>query len=709
MTPRALVARLALATVLCTSTAALAGGTKSLRYTSYREFDAEGTKGVLISSLGELSAGFNSRKIAMKVPFVRSSVTAPDGTVYLGTGDQGEIWAYAQKGGLRLLAKIDTPVISTLAWGPDGKLYAGTVADGRVVAVDPANGSWKQIAQLGKKGEGHVWALAFDPRSKALWAGTGPKGELYVIENGSARMMWSSTEKHILSVQVANDGSGALYVGSGEHAILYRVEKDGRSRVLHAFAADEIHSIFEKNGSLFIAVNEFSGGGSPFGGMGGSRITFGPSTPSVPAKAPLPRMGSRSGKGAIFRWDPDGRIDQLYAAPDTWLAGVYVEPNGEVLAAAGGQGRVYLVKTDRTVFTAYEFPERQVLVMELKGPVKLFGTGDQGTLHLVEPGPAKPSIFTSKVFDASFPTRFGALRWSGAGKITFELRSGNTAKPDKTWSGWGKLEGVTFLGEIGSGRVRANDVRYLQWRVSFGSDRALLRHLTLYYLQQNQRPRLTEVTIGDGAAGGAPSGFGGFGGFGGPPTPAASRPPKSTLVKIRWKVENPDGDTLNYKLFVREEKDPVWKPLGGPEPMIGKVEFDWQTEAIPDGHYLAKVIVSDEPSNPKGRALVSELVSAAPYLVDNRKPEVAGLEVRYPFLAGRARDSYSVLTELAYSIDGGDWVPFYPSDGIFDGTAKTFNVRLPDNLVAGQHTVAVRTADEANNLGVAQVTFRVGK
>jgi hypothetical protein len=76
---------------------------------------------------------------------------------------------------------------------------------------------------------------------------------------------------------------------------------------------------------------------------------------------------------------------------------------------------------------------------------------------------------------------------------------------------------------------------------------------------------------------------------------------------------------------VREEKDPVWKPLGGPEPMVGKVEFDWQTEAIPDGHYLAKVIVSDEPSNPKDRAITSELVSATPYLVDNRKPEVTGL------------------------------------------------------------------------------------
>ena len=176
MIPRTLAVCSALAAVLCTSAPVLAGGTKSLRYTTYREFDHEGTNGVLISSLGELSAGFNSRKVDMKVPFVRAAVTAPDGTVYLGTGDQGEVWAYTAKAGLRKVAKIDTPVISTMALGPDGKIYCGTVADGRVIAVDPGSGSWKQVVQLGKKKEGHVWALAWDAGRNVLWAGTGPKG-----------------------------------------------------------------------------------------------------------------------------------------------------------------------------------------------------------------------------------------------------------------------------------------------------------------------------------------------------------------------------------------------------------------------------------------------------------------------------------------------------------------------------------------------------
>ena len=55
-------------------------------------------------------------------------------------------------------------------------------------------------------------------------------------------------------------------------------------------------------------------------------------------------------------------------------------------------------------------------------------------------------------------------------------------------------------------------------------------------------------------------------------------------------------------------------------------ELDWNTEAIPDGNYLVRVVASDERSNPREDALDAELVSP-PYLVDNRRPEVVGLAV----------------------------------------------------------------------------------
>jgi hypothetical protein len=177
------------------------------------------------------------------------------------------------------------------------------------------------------------------------------------------------------------------------------------------------------------------------------------------------------------------------------------------------------------------------------------------------------------------------------------------------------------------------------------------------------------------------------------------------MVRLRWKVENADEDELVYRLFFREESEVNWKPLGGPEPLT-KTEWEWNTEPIPDGNYVIKVVASDERANPKEEALEHAFTSS-PFLVDNRKPELAEVKVSYPFAAGRARDSFSPITELAYSIDGGDWQPFSPRDGIFDDPVEDFSVKLTAGLSAGAHSLAIRAVDAADNLGAVQVTFRV--
>src|SRR5207237_3359761 len=127
--------------------------------------------------------------------------------------------------------------------------------------------------------------------------------------------------------------------------------------------------------------------------------------------------------------------------------------------------------------------------------------------------------------------------------------------------------------------------------------------------------------------------------------------PRSPLVKLRWHVENSDEDELIYRVYFREEGESNWKPIGGPEPLT-RTELDWNTESIPDGNYVIKVVASDERSNPKEEALDSSLVST-PFLVDNRKPELSGTKVDYPVISGRAVDSFSPIAELAYSVDGG--------------------------------------------------------
>jgi hypothetical protein len=395
----------------------------------------------------------------------------------------------------------------------------------------------------------------------------------------------------------------------------------------------------------------------------------------------------------VYRVDPDGRVEQLHALADGYFTALHVDADGNLFAASGSGGKVYLIRPDRTVITALDLPERQVLTLAFSGPERVLGTGDAGAAYRVGSEPPKDAHYVTKVLDAQFPSRWGNVRWSGKGGLTVESRSGNTAHPDKTWSAWQAPPRVEKLPEGGVGRLASPPGRYLQLKVGFAGAGALLRDVTAYYQPQNQRARVTEIALGDDPPAKRPSVI------------ARTQKARSPLVRVRWKTENPDDDDLVYRVYFREESELNWKAMGGPEPLT-RAEYEWNTESIPDGNYLVKVVASDERANPKEEALEHAFTSA-PFLVDNRKPELSAIKVTYPTAQGRAQDSFSTVSELAYSVDGGEWQPLQPKDGVFDDTVEDFVIKLPPGLAAGAHSLAIRAVDAADNVGATQVTFRV--
>src|SRR5262245_52508252 len=213
--------RLALLAALLPVTA-LATTTRSFRVTSYADFDAGEAKGVLISSLGEITTGFATKRLDIPVAFVRSSIEGPGGVVYLGTGDQGELWAW-EKGKLRKIAKLGEAVeITSLAIGGDGTVYAGTAPGGKVWAV-----KGNSVRELCKLDADHIWSLEWDGAKKTLYAGTGSAGKLYAVEvaSGKSRLLWESGQKHLRSLVRGDDGG--LWVGTGDEAVLFHVMPDG--------------------------------------------------------------------------------------------------------------------------------------------------------------------------------------------------------------------------------------------------------------------------------------------------------------------------------------------------------------------------------------------------------------------------------------------------------------------------------------------------
>lgn len=701
--------------LLCTciiSSPAAAGGTRAWRITSYKEFDEGEATGVLLSSLGEATSGFSASRIDVNESVVYSSATGADGSIYIGTGDQGVVYVH-QKGKLRKLAKLDAILVSSLAAGPAGVVFAGTMPGGRVFAID-RDGKVRELAKLDAE---HVWGLSYDEAKQTLYAATGPAGRLFAIDVARLdrpaigrrdRQIYDTGEKHLLSLTRTDDG--ALLAGSADQAILYRITPtaSGASvQALHDFEGDELRAIARRGNVVYVAVNAFQSSSAaappstgPLAPRGTKMVLPSPPATATPSTtATMTR--DRKGRGAVYRVDPDGRVEQLHALADGYFTALYVEPNGNVWASSGSNGRVYLIRPDRTVITALDLPERQVLTLAFdataqnhgNGPSGLLGTGDAGALYRVSPDPPKDAHYVTRVFDAQFPARWGNLRWGGSGQLALETRSGNTSHPDKTWSAWAGPQRLEKLPDGAVGRVVSPGGRYLQVRANFGAPRTLLRDLTVYYQPQNQRPRIAEITVGDEPSARHVSAF------------ARGAKPRSPVVKLRWRIENPDDDDLIYHLFFREESEGNWKPIGGPEPLT-RTDYEWNTESIPDGNYVVKVVVSDERSNPREETLEHSLTST-PFLVDNRKPELSEVRINYPAATGRAHDSFSAISELAYSVDGGDWQPFAPKDGIFDEPNEEFSVKLPATLSSGTHSLAIRAVDAADNVGAVQLNFRV--
>jgi hypothetical protein len=206
--------------------------------------------------------------------------------------------------------------------------------------------------------------------------------------------------------------------------------------------------------------------------------------------------------------------------------------------------------------------------------------------------------------------------------------------------------------------------------------------VTVYYLPTNQRPVLTEVTAA---------------------SPASES--RSPTVRLNWKVENPDNDSLRYRVRYRGDGENSWRGLLRNSDYTTSTNLEWNIEGLPEGFYRVSVEATDEASNADGDALTDRRESE-PVLIDTRAPTVTA-RVEGGRVLGDARDGASSITRVEVSFDTHEWRPARAADGVFDERDESFEARTPAGLPPGEHTVAVRAYDEAGNMGVGSGVLRI--
>ncbi len=736
-----------------------AAGTSVWEMSTYKDFAAGTFQNVSLSREGRVSIGPELKTVfASEQPLVWSVARAPDGSVYLGTGHRGRVFRVDRAGKSSLFWTANELEVFGLAVGADGSAYAGTSPDGKIYKIDPAG----KAAEFFDPQSKYIWSLAFGSDG-ALFVGTGDRGKIFRVDRaGKGELYFDTRQSHVTSLTV--DPKGALLAGSDPNGILYRITGKDQAFVLYDSPLAEIRDIqIAPDGMIYAAA---MGGAaskvSQIGAAGGGDMTMAPMMQSITVTAsPLqagpqlpkpqgeagkqqqqpgatpggaaPQAVSLSGgqKSALLRIAPDNTVETLWTSNEENVYAVLPQPSG-VLFSTDDHGRIYRLELGRQATLVAQTGEEETTRL-VPGPEGLLvATSNLGKLYRLGDAPAAAGSYEAPVRDAGTVARWGKLSWRAqlpAGtSIEFATRSGNSGRPDQTWSEWSKP-----LRNADGEPLTSPNARYIQWRAQLrgpGGRTPVLESVSLAYLPQNSAPVIKSIMViptqVSSTKSSAPSSSAAAGGAStadfsitvtdtgavttstnpGTQTAALSRgATQSQATSISWQAEDPDGDKLTAQVYFRGEGENEWKLI---KENLSESYVTLDADALADGVYQVKVVVSDAQSNPQASAREAEMISA-PFLIDNTPPIVRHTRIERSgdrvIVKFEAQDAASMLRRAEYSLDAGPWTPVYSDDGIIDSKSESFSVGL-EKLKPSEHLVTLRVIDSAGNAGLAKAVVR---
>jgi len=672
-------------------------------------------------------------------PYIFSMVRDKAGNLYLGTGHEGKVFKVDPQGKGSLYFQPKELDVFALALDANDTLYVGTSPDGKVYKVTGPS----QATECFNSEDKYIWSLLFDDAGN-LYVGTGARGIIYKVDrSGKKSTFYDSDDNHVMSL--TRDSAGNLLAGTSPGGLLLRINPQGKAFALLDSTMEEIRSLaVDRFGTIYAVASSAKGPQPPAKTDIPLEITGG-ALPIVTVQALSSLAADRAKesktavtapggereaagmKSSIYAVSSDGGAETIYTSKDLMIYDALVREDGSLLAAAGGKGRLLSIDTAKQVTVVTDSPEEQITRLVVGADAVYAAGSNQGKVYKLQRQAAQAGHFESRVLDAKTIATWGRISWrvtgSPPGNIELTSRSGNTEKPDSSWSDWSPA----YTNASGQAMTSPR-ARYLQWRASFkrGTGTAeVLEKVQISYLQQNVRPQVVSINLlpygvalqksisiptgtltlpSTGAEG--PS-------LNAPRERGKERlplPPRQVLQPgaqaFQWKATDDNEDTLEYSLYFKGEGESDWKLL---EKKLTDTFFTLDGASLPDGVYTVKVVADDAPSNAFGKSLIGELVSK-PFVISNTTPlvEISGYKVngKKVEMQFRSRVPAGRIATAEFSIDGGEWYLIFPVDGIADSTQEEFQLTTPD-LAAGEHVIGLRSSDANGNTGTNKLIVRI--
>ena len=728
-----------------------ASSTQTWEMNSYQDYVRGRFQGISLSREGRLLLAPKMESIFTSDQAVVWSVApAPDGSLYVATGHRGRLYRIDPSGKTAVVWTAEQPEIFAVTVDAKGAVYAATSPDGKIYRIEGG----KAVEYFAPQSK-YIWSLAAAPDG-VLYAGTGDEGKVFRVRSaGAGEVFYATGQSHVTGLAV--DHEGRVLAGTEPNGILYRISAKDKAFVLYDASLPEIRGISTApDGSIYAvamggslakrtqgippAASATAGGAVTAAGTASISVSAesaqagqdikpqpAPNTagavaaaPATTAFAPAVEVSGVE-KSAVYKINPDNTVETLWSSKEENVYDL-LPWKGQLLFATDANGRVYRLSADRKLTLVAQTNEAEATRLVASGDSILAATGNLGRVYRLEDALEKAGVYEAPVHDAGTVAQWGRVAWradDAGGTISFRTRTGNSLRPDKTWSDWSAA-----LTDPAGSKIQSPNARYIQWKADFTGGQAkspILESVSVAYLPQNTPPVLkaiTVVTLMAGTSGAKPAqqtpsavysitvtdtGDAAPAISTGTPTQIPSRA-ASQQMSISWVAEDQDGDRLVFSLWFRGEDEREWKLL---KANLHESNFSVDPDALADGKYLFRVVASDREVNPPGAAREAELISA-PVLIDNTPPVIhagaarrtaAGVEVEF-----EAVDSASPLRRCEYSVDAGAWTPLESLDGVIDSLREKFVVRL-EHLTPGEHVLVLRAVDSANNAGLTKIVL----
>ena len=561
-----------------------------------------------------------------------SVISDDSGNIYAATGPYARIIKYDNAGNEIWSKNVDDTYIWDMKFDNNGNLYAAAGGNNaRVLKITSAG----NITEILKTDEQHAMSLYFDSKNNKLYVGTAGRGLVLAIdlatnlENPSSKTLYDTAQNEVYAITMDNIGN--LYFGTATREPSYLI----------------LPSIIDGGKSADDSAKEF--------------------------------------RNSLYKADTNGTVQRLFFLNQTLVFALSSDNDNNIYFITGDNADIYKINGNDGLLSYIGGLDNKILsTFSATKDGLYFAVSKTGEIYKMQNNNLSEGSFVSDTLDLRLLSKLGSLNAMTTvpegSDISFEVRTGNVARVDNTWS--------DFVPIAEDGKINVPDGRFMQFRVKMKTSNSesvpVLSSMDFTYIENNLPP--------DVLNGGLTTHY--------KQQNDSNETTKSPQLEenetmIYWKGSDPNGDKLIYDLEYRLKGERNYRKLAN---NLENSYFKFKSYLMPSGIYDFKITASDRHDNPIDLSKTKTL-EVLNIKYDNDPPEIFDFAVNTEGNARkitfRVEDKLSFLKTVRYSAITEEWHYIIPDDKVLDSMSENFTILIEDENTG---SITIEVLDTEGNI-----------